>query len=224
MAPGPYLLRRNQAHQSLSSGRPIAGPENDPGVDAEDEDEDEDEESSDSTDGGSDYGSDRSDRLDIAILTAVGGDIDLAVALIPHAHKLMRKSLQDKIDSWQIELVDPADAGDSYGTGSGSINASGSPESTRGNRGGRQTARKRQRNSDSDNDQDEYEEEEGGAGTPGFLGLPQEAEKLLLACPFHKYDPAKYGIQHLTPGASRKDTYRACAGPGFKSIQRLKYV
>lgn len=39
----------------------------------------------------------------------------------------------------------------------------------------------------------------------------------LLACPFHQYDPCKYCANQDT-GA----TYRACAGPGFASISRMK--
>lgn len=41
--------------------------------------------------------------------------------------------------------------------------------------------------------------------------------QLLLACPFHKYDPLKY-----RPTANAGSRYRTCVGPGFKSISRLK--
>ncbi|KAK0613942.1 hypothetical protein B0T14DRAFT_386515, partial [Immersiella caudata] len=44
----------------------------------------------------------------------------------------------------------------------------------------------------------------------------------MLACPFHKCDSTKYGIQHGNSGSGKKHRYRACTGPGFKSIQRLK--
>jgi hypothetical protein len=48
-----------------------------------------------------------------------------------------------------------------------------------------------------------------------------------LACPFHKKDPSKYNIQFDEAGdetadKNKKTEYRACAGPGFKNIQRLK--
>jgi len=44
-----------------------------------------------------------------------------------------------------------------------------------------------------------------------------------LACPFYKLNPAKYSVQQ--PIRDKNDTnYRSCAGPGFKSIQRLKCV
>ena len=42
--------------------------------------------------------------------------------------------------------------------------------------------------------------------------------KLLFACPFHKSNPLVYRANH----ASGTD-FRACAGPGFSTISRLKY-
>ncbi|KAI9732839.1 MAG: hypothetical protein M1834_003777 [Cirrosporium novae-zelandiae] len=48
--------------------------------------------------------------------------------------------------------------------------------------------------------------------SPGDYG-----ENGLFACPFHKFDPRKYCCSNSD---SRK--YRACAGPGFESIARLK--
>ncbi|KAK1760077.1 hypothetical protein QBC47DRAFT_349 [Echria macrotheca] len=44
----------------------------------------------------------------------------------------------------------------------------------------------------------------------------------MLACPFPHRDPEKYGVQQGPGAGGRKDRYRACAGPGFKSIQTLK--
>ena len=40
---------------------------------------------------------------------------------------------------------------------------------------------------------------------------------LQLACPFHKYDPTKY-----CPNIETGVKYRACSGPGFPSVSRLK--
>ena len=39
----------------------------------------------------------------------------------------------------------------------------------------------------------------------------------LLACPFHKYDPDKYG-----PNSISGTKFRSCIGPGFPSVARLK--
>ncbi|KAH0545448.1 hypothetical protein FGG08_000449 [Glutinoglossum americanum] len=43
-------------------------------------------------------------------------------------------------------------------------------------------------------------------------------DALKLACPFHKRNPQKYGIDHLTGSA----TYRACSGPGWDTVARMK--
>lgn len=218
----PHPLRRSQVRQSLPTGTPIpsAGPEHDLGQESQVGDEDDDATDTDDGSNVSDRGSEN-DSFDMAIVAAAEGDIGLAISLIPFLYKSMRKSVQEKVDSWQIEPADPVDGGDG-------LNASTcSPGSIHGNRGRKQTsgaARKRRRHSESDNDQGDDDDDKGGNGDASLLGLPQEAQDLLLACPFHKFDPMKYGIQHLTPVSSRKDTYRACAGPGFKTIQRLKYV
>lgn len=44
-----------------------------------------------------------------------------------------------------------------------------------------------------------------------------EAEKQLLACPFHKNSPRKFCCNGITGSK-----YRACVGPGFANIARLK--
>lgn len=44
-------------------------------------------------------------------------------------------------------------------------------------------------------------------------------EERLLACSFHKNDCTMYSCNTING-----PKYRACAGPGFKSISRLKYV
>ncbi|KIH86471.1 hypothetical protein SPBR_08352 [Sporothrix brasiliensis 5110] len=217
MTPSPNISRFSQVPQLLHSGRPttLAGPENDIGSGIENE------YSSPSTSENSDSDRDTDDdSFDADILAAVGGNIGLAVTLIPYLHRLRAKSVQEKIDNWQIEVADPVDGDD--GT-NGSID---SPESLRAHRGSLRSsraARKRRHQSDSDNDQDEYDDDEGGNDSPDFLGLPQGIKDLYLACHFHKFDPIKYGIRHISPASSRKDKYRTCAGPGFKTIQRLKH-
>jgi hypothetical protein len=41
-----------------------------------------------------------------------------------------------------------------------------------------------------------------------------------LACPFYKMDPAKYDAQNNKEGSKQS---RACRGPGYRTIQQLKY-
>lgn len=69
-----------------------------------------------------------------------------------------------------------------------------------------------------DGDEDEKNIDTGSG--PGVAG--NEESQPMLACPFHKRDPEKYGIQQTNSANGKKHKYRACTGPGFKSIQRLK--
>ncbi|KAJ4415917.1 hypothetical protein N0V85_002498 [Neurospora sp. IMI 360204] len=69
-----------------------------------------------------------------------------------------------------------------------------------------------------DGDEDEDKNIDTGSG-PGVAG--NEESQPMLACPFHKRDPEKYGIQQTNSANGKKHKYRACTGPGFKSIQRL---
>lgn len=73
---------------------------------------------------------------------------------------------------------------------------------------------------------EEKSEDDGNDGPSEVVGFPPAdgvPELPRLACHFHKRNPQKYGIQHESvDNAQKTDYYRACAGPGFKSIQRLK--
>lgn len=70
-----------------------------------------------------------------------------------------------------------------------------------------------------DGDEDEDKNIDKGS-SPGVAG--NEEPQPMLACPFHKRNPEKYGIQQTNSANGKKHKYRACTGPGFKSIQRLK--
>ena len=43
-----------------------------------------------------------------------------------------------------------------------------------------------------------------------------------LACPFYKHDPQRYNPQNDNISSAMR--YRTCAGPGWESISRLRYV
>lgn len=76
-------------------------------------------------------------------------------------------------------------------------------------------------NGDGGDDGDEDDDKNIDKGSsPGVVG--NEEPQPMLACPFHKRDPVKYGIQQTNSANGKKHKYRACTGPGFKSIQRLK--
>ena len=161
------------------------------------------------------------DSLDATVIAAVEGDLRLAAFLIPLLHRDLRSAARTKVESWQYTA---AGADSSVGGG-----AFGSPTSSEQSPN-RSRKRRRQSNSggnrgagddgDDDGDGDDGEHPDNVSGLPGTL---DEHLVLYLACPFHKQNPAKYSIQHgpLLHG-HKKDFYRSCAGPGFRSIQRLK--
>lgn len=43
-----------------------------------------------------------------------------------------------------------------------------------------------------------------------------------LACPFYKHNPGRYNPQNSDMGSAMR--YRTCAGPGWESISRLRYI
>lgn len=176
------------------------------------------------------------DSLDAAVIAAVDGDLSLAAFLIPLLHKDVRNAVKNKVESWQNTSTtrSPSSATGSTVTRGGASGAtsgatSGSSVVASGSSGGQdqvsnQSRKRRRRPSDSEDDREEGDDEHGGNGGNGSSRPEMIDEPLipLLACPFHKLNPSRYGIQHNITSGSRKDGYRACAGPGFKSIQRLK--
>ncbi|KAK3386428.1 hypothetical protein B0H63DRAFT_136532 [Podospora didyma] len=184
--------------------------------DVEDEEDDDDDEDDNEWSG-------QNGNLESIVISAVDGDLALAAYLIPLLHRDVSGTLKNKVESWQCTT-----------TSRGSGSSDGSPDvkvSYTDNSPGQESraSRKRRRtNSDGrgeDDGGDDREDEDKKGGPIRLISAPQDAEELqlLLACPFHKLDPAKYGIQHGNSGGSgKKHRYRSCMGPGFKSIQRLK--
>lgn len=163
-------------------------------------------------------------NLESVVISAVDGDLGLAAHLIPLLHRDLNLALKSKVESWQCIAV-PCNDDDGSPEGSGDKTTSyidTSPDHSPG------ISRKRRRTGSDgrgrkgvggwDGDDEEEEVDNTEPGPPGGSSEPQR----MLACPFHKRDSVKYGIQHGNTGTGKKHKYRACMGPGFKSIQRLK--
>ncbi|TLD12804.1 uncharacterized protein PgNI_04463 [Pyricularia grisea] len=157
------------------------------------------------------------DSFDAAIIAAVDGDLALAAYLIPLLHHSFSSAVRSKVEMWQCGTSPESGPQHSDGLRPGS-SASANLSPT--------TPRKRRRRAssggggagDGDGDDDDDEREFGNTN-----GNPESPSSPLLACPFHKLNPIKYGIQHnATTATTKNDYYRPCAGPGFKTIQRLK--
>ena len=197
--------------------------------DSEDDDDD-------SQDDDDDNNASDQDDIEASVLAAFGGkDLALAAYLIPilYREKYSRSvsEIARKVGPWWFAVNNAARATGSPGDVG---NGSGSSRPLSG-------SRKRQRMSGSSNfnqdqndsnceDNDESEGSGGGGDDgPGNRGSSQRGDDpvplLRLACPFHKLNPDKYGVQHgqAEPADnSKKQIYRSCAGPGFRTIQRLK--
>ncbi len=189
----------------------------------DDDDEDDDED---------DNWSGQDDNLEARVLEALDYNLPLAAHLIPLLHKAIYVELEanatQKVGPWRYGVTKCAsDAGEAK---SGEIPSSTTPKNT-----STSEPRKRQRNSSSrryvregdDEEEEDEEDDDGnrepkrqkdGPSSPGLQPHPR------LACPFHKKEPLKYSIQHEVVENGKKFDYRTCAGPGFKSIQRLMYV
>lgn len=180
--------------------------------DAEDYEDDESEDNDWSGDNGS---------LEETVIAAVDGDLALAAYLIPLLHKDINSGVKSKVESWQNT------AGSGSGSSSGgqvpshySVSPSNSPSNPRKRRRsafGSQIPR-------GGGDDGEDDEDGGASNAGGGPVLHDDTQQILfLACPFHKLDPTKYS-QHSVSGTGKRHDYRACAGPGFRTIQRLKCV
>lgn len=163
-------------------------------------------------------------NIESLVFSAVGSDYSLAAFLIPLLHRDFNLALKSKVEKWRRTTA-ARDGSD------GSDEAKSSPTETSSGQDKTSPRKRRRTNSDNDNiegndgwdeGEDEDREDDGG-GKMGPPAGPAGDPDLMLACPFHKRDPVKYGVNGGSGSAKRsKYTYRPCAGPGFKSIQRLK--
>ena len=164
-------------------------------------------------------------NLESVVIAAVEGDLGLAAHLIPLLHRDLSLAVKSKVESWQWAAGHGSD--DASPTGSGGKTTSymeTSPDRS-------PTISRKRRRTGSDGkgrkgvggwDDDDDDDDDGKGQDPSNGGGGGGGPHQMLACPFHKRDSAKYGIQHGNSGSGKKHKYRACMGPGFKSIQRLK--
>lgn len=164
-------------------------------------------------------------NLEATVIAAVDGDLDLAAFLIPLIHNNFNSTIRRKIESWR-QYGAASSSADSSGSGAHNGSASTSSNQSPTN------SRKRQRlgsngigGENHGNEEEEEEDEDRDMNPKNREAEPQDlnSSSLMLACPFNKLDSTKYS-QHNTSGQGKRTDYRTCAGPGFKSIQRLKYA
>ncbi len=189
--------------------------------------EDEDEESDEDEIAEDNDWSGQEGSLEAIVLEVFGEDLALAAHLIPILHKThysqFKKDITLKVGPWASNVTVAAAGGASSGQ-------SQSPDTSSGNGTGNPRKRQRRpdgysRNLEEEDEEEEEDDEEENRGSKGGAGngensSPQQVPR--LACPFHKENPSKYSTQHTAVDQARTVDYRTCAGPGFKSISRLK--
>jgi hypothetical protein len=199
--------------------------ESDVGDDENEEDEDDEEDENE--------WSGQDDNLEARLVEALGHDLPLAAYLIPLLYKEFRSEVSAKITRavgpWCNEVTKCAPDG---GTSGGKNSSSAAPNSSNISSN---DARKRSRGLDSmshdhepdEEDEDEDDEDDDKRDPKRSKNHPDSrgpTPNPRLACPFYKLDSSKYGVQHEAIETGKKTDYRVCAGPGFRSITRLKYA
>lgn len=198
--------------------------------DQSEDDDEEDDIADDSDDEDNDW-SGQDDNLEAIVIECLRGDLELAALWIPILHQScyskQTENVKQIVGPWR-HAITKCSPGDEGATGAQT------PSSTARSNEATGSSRKRQRRYGStsrnrqaeDHEDDEDEEEDNGdskgLGEPSDIANPVQTYR--LACPFHKRNSGKYCIQHSRAENPRKTQYRACEGPGFKNIQRLKYA
>jgi len=211
-------LRRNVIVDEIS--------ESDIGDDENEEDDEEGDEKDENDWSGQD------DNLEARLVDALGHDLPLAAYLIPHLYKVLRSEASAKITRtvgpWCHDVTKCApDRGTSSGktpsanAAANASNASNSDDRKR-SRGLDSMSHDREPDDEDEDDEDEDDEKRDPKRSKNHRDSGGPTPNPRLACPFYKLDPSKYGVQHDAIENGKKTDYRVCAGPGFKSITRLK--
>jgi hypothetical protein len=200
--------------------------ESDVGDDENEEEEEEEEEEDENDWSGQD------DNLEARLVEALGHDLPLAAYLIPLLYKVFRSEVSAKITRtvgpWCHNVTKCAPDGEPSSGKTPSSNVAANTSNASNN-----DARKRSRGFNSlghdhepdDEDEDDEDDEDDKRDPKRSKNRPDSggpAPNPRLACPFYKLDSAKYSVQHETIENGKKTDYRICAGPGFRSITRLK--
>ena len=132
--------------------------------------------------------------------------------LIYSKHRLMVRLMQEvyAIFDKQWSVAGSSRAGSEA---SGSSPPAHQQDSSSGSKSSQKQAHKRRRD-----EQDHDDHRAGKRGRSDRPVAPRDGEKT-FACPFYQKDPVKYSCNNST-----RLKYRACMGPGFENIARLKCV
>lgn len=169
------------------------------------------------------------DNLEAMVVQALQGDLALAAQMIPVLHKMyyikFQTIIKQKIGPWRNGITKcsggPEDGG---GESCSPDQLNQSNPRKRQRRPGNNNQERGRNDDDPNEDGDDENGDSKETGDPAANSTP--AQNPYLACPFHKFDPAKYSTQYSSSEIPEEklNYYRSCAGPGSTSIQRLKYI
>jgi hypothetical protein len=164
--------------------------------------------------------------VESAIVQAVFPDLELAAYLITRLYGMLypgsSRKISRKVSSWRDHITScPRDSGTSSTERGPSSNVTSNTtiqdqsKRHRGSGSGDSNPNEREgEEDDADDSRRKRHKENRSSGARPVMPLQK------FACPFFKMDPLKYCIQK---GKANDRQYRICAGPGFKSIQLVKY-
>ena len=161
------------------------------------------------------------DIFEAKVLRVAGQNLALAAYLIPPLHLMAHQEYTPPAKSWNLATSQCAgrSSDKAADTSVGNQSASG------GIGRKRQASRGGLDQDTGELDEDRNEDEEGEENRYPKRAKSASANdvemKLRLACPFNKWKPKKYNMHH---NASQRGNpkFRACHGPGFANISRLK--
>lgn len=178
------------------------------------------EDTEDGEEGDEDEWSGQDDNIELAVIAAFGEDLDLAVSIIQRLRKDRIDESTRKIHTWQYTT--PASQESSPAEDNNEHSEAQQCQSTNNSR----NKRRRLEADDQGRNREEDSEEEEEGDPSDIRGHPQHPndgiQRLRLACPFFKLNPDKYSQQNTNSESNKKHPSRACSGPGFKDIPKLR--
>jgi hypothetical protein len=165
--------------------------------------------------------------LEAAALEAFSGDLDLAAFFLSNLDEILglhnsRDISRQKVCSWIQYSPNSSEASSRKTQSSYASHAT-------SNSAGQNRKRQRSVNPNypegrRERDEEEDDQQERDPKKPKENEHGATDGDVLLACPFWKKDPNKYNKHYLSDTNTRMNKYGRCEGPGFATMQRLKYV
>ena len=152
------------------------------------------------------------------VLQSVEYDLKAAASLIPQIYGILLHEKSNAIGSWGIHFRQCS--------GHSGSSSQANPPAQESSGGSSDGNGKKRRSYEEGSDEGLGENQGGNGQDDGEQNakrtkMDSSETQVRFACPFHKWKPDKYDAFH-TAGEVGHPRYKACQGPGFSSISRLK--